>query len=80
MTNTRPIEGAIMERIALAAGFGKQSDGRWIRKEDEGYYELMVDYNPQSHDYDFVVVLWTEDGEFVEAMNLYVFCKFSGAN
>lgn len=75
MTNTRPIEGALMEAVAVAAGFEKQSDGRWIQKNDEGYSELMVAYDPQSHDYDFVVELWTEDGEFVEAMNLYTFLQ-----
>lgn len=79
MTNTRPIEGAVMEAVAIAAGFEKQSNGRWTQRNDEGYSELMVDYDPNNHDYDFVVVLWTENGEFVEAMNLYNFCKISGA-
>jgi hypothetical protein len=75
MTNARPIEGAVMEAVAVTAGFEKQSDGRWIQKDDEGYNELMVAYDPQSHDYDFTVVLWTEDGEFVEAMSLYAFLR-----
>ena len=76
MTNARPIEGAMMERVAVAAGFKKQSDGRWIQKDDEGYNELMVAYDPHNHDDDFVVVLRTEDGEFVEAMSLYAFLSF----
>ena len=75
MTKARLIEGAAMEAVAVAAGFEKQSDGRWIQKHGEGYSELMVAYDPQSHDYDFVVELWAEDGEFVEAMNLYAFLR-----
>ena len=75
MTDTRPIKGAVMEAVAVAAGFEKQDDGRWIRKDDEGYSELMVAYDPHNHDYDFVVVLWTEDDEYIEAMNLYVFLE-----
>ena len=77
MTKARLIKGKAMERVAVAAGFKKQSDGRWIQKDGEGYYELMVDYDPNNHDYDFVVVLSTEDGECVEAMNLYVFLRLS---
>ena len=77
MTNARLIKGKAMERVAVAAGFEKQSDGRWIQKDDGGYNELLVDYDPHSHDYDFVVVLKTENGEFVEAMNLYVFLRLS---
>lgn len=75
MTDTRPIEGAIMEAVAVAAGFKKQSDGRWIQKDDEGYNELMVAYDPNNHDYDFVVVLWTDDDKYVEAMSLYAFLR-----
>jgi len=78
MTNVRLIEGEAMERVAVAAGFKKQSDGRWIQKDDEGYNELLVAYDPHSHDYDFVVELWTKDGEFVEAMNLYAFLRVLG--
>ena len=74
MTKAR-IEGAMMEAVAVAAGFEKQSDGRWIRKDSEGCSELMVAYDPRNHDYDFVVVLWTEDGEFVESINLYTFLR-----
>ena len=77
MTKVR-IKGEAMERVAVAAGFEKQSDGRWIQKDSEGYNELMVAYDPQSHDYDFTVVLWTKDGEFVESMNLYAFLQFFG--
>lgn len=73
MTNL--IKGKALEKVAIAAGFERQSDGRWIQKDDEGYNELLVDYDPQSHDYDFVVVLWAGDGEFVEAMNLYAFLR-----
>lgn len=76
MKKARLIEGTTMEAVAVAAGFEKQSDGRWIQKDDGGYNELLVDYDPHSHDYDFVVVLRTEDGEFVEAMNLYAFLRF----
>jgi len=74
MTKVR-IEGKAMEAVAIAAGFEKQSDGRWIQKDSEGYNELMVAYDPNNHDYDFVVVLWTEDGEFVESMSLYAFLR-----
>jgi len=74
MTKAR-IEGAMMEAVAVAAGFEKQSDGRWIQKDSGGYNELMVAYDPRNHDYDFVVVLWTEDGEFVESINLYTFLR-----
>ena len=74
MTKAR-IEGAMMEAVAVAAGFEKQNDGRWIRKDSEGCSELMVDYDPHNHDYDFVVVLWAEDDEYVEAMNLYAFLR-----
>ena len=77
MTKVR-IEGTKMEKVAVAAGFERQNDGRWILKRDEGYYELMVDYDPNSRDYDFVVVYSTEDGEFIEAMNLYVFLRVLG--
>ena len=77
MTEVR-IEGKAMEAVAVAAGFKKQSDGRWIHKDSEGYNELMVAYDPQSHDYEFTVVLWTENGEFVEAMNLYAFLRVFG--
>ena len=74
MTKAR-IEGAMMERVAIAAGFEKQSDGRWIQKDREGYNELMVAYDPNNRDYDFVVVLWTENNEFVESMNLYSYLR-----
>jgi hypothetical protein len=77
MTEIR-IEGKAMEAVAVAAGFQKQSDGRWIQKDNEGYNELMVAYDPQSHDYEFAVVLWTENGEFVESMSLYAFLKVFG--
>jgi len=77
MTEVR-IEGKAMEAVAVAAGFEKQSDGRWIQKDNEGYNELMVAYDPQSHDYEFTVVLWTENGEFVESMSLYGFLKVFG--
>ena len=75
MTEVRRIEGTTMEAVAVAAGFKKQSDGRWIQKDSEGYNELMVAYDPHNHDDDFVVVLWAEDDEFVEAMNLYAFLR-----
>ena len=77
MANTRPIKGAVMEAVAITAGFEKQDDGRWIQKDNEGYNELTVAYDPHNHDYDFVVVLWTEDDEFVEAMSLYAFLRLS---
>lgn len=72
------IKGEVMERVARAAGFERQSDGRWIQKVDDGYNELMVDYDPNNHDYDFVVVIKDENGEFVEAVNLYEFLRFLG--
>jgi|LSQX01.3.fsa_nt_gb hypothetical protein len=78
MTKARLIEGTKMEKVAVAAGFERQNDGRWILKRDEGCYELLVDYDPNSRDYDFVVVYSTEDGEFIEAMNLYVFLRVLG--
>ena len=78
MTNANLIKGKALERVAKAAGFEKQSDGRWIQKDAEGYNELLVDYDPQSHDYDFTVVLWAENGEFVEATTLYAFLRVLG--
>ena len=75
---TRLIKGEVMERVVRAAGFERQSDGRWIQKVDDGYNELMVDYDPQSHDYDFVVVIRDENGEFVEATTLYAFLRVLG--
>ena len=75
MTNARLIKGEALERVAKAAGFEKQNDGRWIQRDAEGYSELMVDYDPNNHDYDFVVVLKDENREFVEALNLYAFLR-----
>ena len=80
MTKTRPIKGKAMERVAIAAGFEKQSDGRWTQKHQRlPHYllELMVAYDPNSHDYDFVVVLWTEEDEYEDAMTLYAFLRLS---
>ena len=77
MTEIR-IEGKAMERVAVAAGFERQSDGRWIQKDGDGYNELLVAYDPQGHDYDFTVVLWTKDGEFVESVTLYAFLRVLG--
>lgn len=81
MTNPRLIKGKAMEKVAVATGFKKQSDGRWIQKHHSlphHYLELMVDYDPNSHDYDFVVVLWTADDEYEEAMTLYAFLRVLG--
>ena len=75
---TRLIKGEVMERVVRAAGFERQSDGRWIQKVDDGYNELMVDYDPNNHDYDFVVVIRDENGEFVEAVNLFAFLRVLG--
>jgi hypothetical protein len=74
---TRLIKGEALERVAKAAGFEKQN-GRWIQKDAEGYSELMVDYDPNNHDYDFVVVIKDENGEFVEATTLYAFLRVLG--